>query len=188
MEVKFKETYEQRKAIKWKKFLWRVVRDRKKMWYSDYEALYLPKYCKSLISYNWKECSKCKKFKVWAFFSKSKHSSTWYSCDCLECRQGVKKVLRSDLNYRQKENEYKKQRRETKRWEMILKLDNIYYRDKQIIENRKIINKFKKISKKQATINKIDYLVSKWYDLDKMCKLYNISAWAYRTQAYKDNN
>lgn len=110
---------------------------------------------KTEIKDNWRVCTHCLQFKEWFLFSKDKTNKTWYTTNCLECRQNYKKEYRktyiwkiidknnhikkrADREYRQREyrlhKEYYQKNKEK------FKINNYYYKKnkKLIAEERKI--------------------------------------------------
>ena len=126
-----------------------------------------------------RECTRChrvmayKNFAVWAWWPNG------HTCDCLECRAKIKRERRVTGAYKKTEQEYRKNYKKREDQKLIEKLDNMYYCDKQIIKNRKIIQSVKKITRKQAVENKVEYLLSRWIPREILEKLYKFKARLY---------
>lgn len=132
---------------------------------------WLKKSSKTKITDTGRICTKCWCYKKWIDFSKDKNHKTWYSTQCLECRNKYKLEYRKKEWIREKELQYKKEHRTKEK----TKLDNIYYQDKQIIKNREILKQFKShlFLRKEAKENKINYFLNRWYDLNYLKKIFN---------------
>ena len=100
-----------------------------------------------------RECSKCWQFKEWNLFANDKSNKYWYTCNCLECRNKMKKeyrksymwkikdnnykiIKRADPNYRKQE--YKKHNEYVQKNKDKLKEKNRYKDNKKEVQKRKI--------------------------------------------------
>lgn len=77
-----------------------------------------------IIKENWRVCSKCKQFKEWNCFARTKEWINWYTCNCKECRNKMKADYRMRTNYT-KDHEYKLNKRNLKQWDQIYFQDDI---------------------------------------------------------------
>ena len=112
-------------------------------------------------------CTCCWVKKIWKDFSVDKHSKTWYTSNCKECRNKYKIAYRNE-EIRKKECEYKRQRRNTEVWMLKKELDNLYYPATR--QNRFIIWKR---NRKEALKTKLQWLYFyKWYDYKLLQKAY----------------
>lgn len=95
-------------------------------WYSKEDALNPESLIKeerrkrywTIITENWRVCSRCKKLKAWNEFARNKEWINWYTCNCKECRNEMKADYRKRTQYA-KDHEYKKNKRNLKEWDQI---------------------------------------------------------------------
>lgn len=80
---------------------------------------------KVIYTEEWRECSKCKKFKRWEEFAKNKLWTNWYTCNCKECRNEMKREYRLRTWYA-KDHEYKKNKRVLAIWDQIYFQDDVW--------------------------------------------------------------
>jgi len=134
----------------------------------------MPTKPKTRVTQTWRVCTECWIYKWFSFFSKSRGTKIWYSTKCKECRNKKHKEHRKNEEIRKQEIEYKKKFRETEIWKIKAKLDDIYYKDKVIMNNRKIIKQIKTPDqlRKMARECKISYFISKGYDINFLNKIY----------------
>jgi len=129
--LKHKELYEwynkqSENKVKRAKFISRVIQ----YWYSKEEAIKDINWMSfkrriknwTIINENWRVCSKCKQFKEWNWFARTKNWINWYTCNCKECRNKAKSEYRKRTNY-YKDHEYKKKKR------ILFIGDQIYFQD-----------------------------------------------------------
>jgi len=142
----------------------------------DFETSINPKSMqfKWKITEQWRVCSRCWKFKVWGEFNKDKTWTNHKVPYCKDCWIKYKAIFRSNEENKKRENEHKKEYRATERWKLIIKLDNIYYNDPQILNNRQILKKFHKPAelRKKANEDKFFYFLNKGYDEKLLIDLY----------------
>lgn len=125
-------------------YLWRALR----YWQDKETAIqkYIKIQWKSLIKWlindNGRECTKCKEYKTWSEYSKSKTWIKWYTGVCKQCRNTYKAEYRKITNY-SVDMEYKKRTRKLEIWQRlhfgVVKIDWVI----QPMEYRKVIEKKK---------------------------------------------
>ena len=101
-------------------------------WASREEALNCVDYLKkrkrerfwTVIKEDWRVCSKCKQFKEWNQFSKTRDWINWFSSNCKECRNKQKMEYRKRTQYA-KDHEYKIRKRNLNAWDQIYFQDDI---------------------------------------------------------------
>ena len=96
-----------------------------------------------IIKENWRVCSKCKQFKEWNCFARTKKWINWYTCNCKECRNKAKAEYRKRTNYA-KDHEYKKNKRNLTIWDQIYFQDDVWevldYKHKKWYTVKSILN------------------------------------------------
>ncbi len=125
-------------------YLWRVLR----YWYDKEIAIqkYIKLIWKSLIKWevtrDGRNCTKCGEYKLWLHFTKNKEWPKWYDSKCRNCKKILKKEYRDKTN-RQKDNEYRKNKRKLEIWKYIhlwiIQIDWVI----QPMEYRKVVDKKK---------------------------------------------
>lgn len=91
---------------KYETYMQRIVR----FGYSKEEAILLKdnrEKSKTLISEDWRVCTKCKIFKVWDLYHNSSRLSTWKCSQCIECRNEKKREYRKTIQWQIKDKNYK---------------------------------------------------------------------------------
>lgn len=102
----------------------------------DFNKIWKRKRYWTIITENWRVCSKCKQFKLRDEFARTKDWINWRTCNCKKCRNEMKADYRKRTQY-SKDHEYKKKKRNLNIW------DQIYFQD----DVREVIN----------------YKMKKWY-------------------------
>lgn len=128
--------------------------DRIKHWRQKKKVLKIKEY--------WRQCTHCLEFKSYKFFQKNRTIKTWYKPICKECM----KTKPYNKTYKVKDPERKKLRQ---------KLDDLYYKNPQIKKNRQILKTAEIYTIQNATKNKVERLLKKWYDRNLLVDLY----WRY---------
>ena len=120
-------------------------------WYSKEDALNPESLIKeerrkrywTIITENWRVCSRCKKLKAWNEFARNKEWINWYTCNCKECRNEMKADYRKKTNY-SKDHEYKKNKRNLKEWDQIYFQNDIreviWYKTKKWYTVKSVLN------------------------------------------------
>lgn len=150
--LKHKELYERYQKqddpkAKRSVFASRVLR----YWYSKEESLnpesiqkeWKRKRYWTIITENWRVCSRCKKLKAWNEFARNKEWINWYTCNCKECRNEMKAEYRKRTQYA-KDHEYKKNKRNLKEWDQIYFQNDIreviWYKTKKWYTVKSVLN------------------------------------------------
>ena len=122
-----------------------------------------------------RECSVCGEFKHWDYFSPEKIGINGRTSNCKECRNKKHREARKKKEINEAEKEYKRKHRETEIGKLQKTLDNIYYRDKQIMRNRAILRSiWEEINRGRAVEAKIDYFVNRGFKMDLLEKIYSV--------------
>lgn len=167
--MKYWEIIKYYRSYEWKKtnlanFYQRI----NKFWLTKEEAIKpLHRHIKTKFTIDWRICTQCWVKKLWSDFAKDKTWLNKRSPNCLECRNKNKIEYRKSKEVNEKEKEYKRLRRLKN--PMITKLDNIYYCNPTIKNNRKIIWK---VNRKQAFETKIQFLQNLWYEINYLLTIY----------------
>ena len=185
LHAKYKEQREYYDSYKYKKCPYPLFRARFVKWVPlDQSIRHLSLRIKSdRVNETGRECTKCKEFKHWVFFSKMSNGLNGHSTDCLDCRNLKHRKERMNKDLQEKEKQYKRDKRSTEEWKTKTFFDNIYYQDPRILKNREILKSVKwNIDKTESVKSKIEWLVNKWYDSKLISKLYNTDYF------FKNNN
>lgn len=67
----------------------------------------MPFKTKFKINKNWRQCTICNEYKQWSFYSKDKSNKYWYTNNCKDCRNILKKQYRQTWIWKIKEKNYK---------------------------------------------------------------------------------
>ena len=101
---------------------------------------------KTVIKSDWRVCTQCLQYKYWSYFARDKSNKHWRTVDCLECRNKRHREIRKKPEYKIKENDYKKQSRQTEIGKLQTKSYNLYY--KHFGHNRSILKKIWELPKR----------------------------------------
>ena len=117
------------------------------------------------IEWEWKVCSKCKVFKTWEYYAKDKHTNFWYTSNCKECRNLLKKEYRQTNEAKIKEKNYRIVKRLEKGYK---EKEKLRYREWQIkngerlsLYNKEYVAK-RKEHKKQVRKEYLQKVYKKW--------------------------
>lgn len=132
--LKHKELYEwytnqPEPKPKWSTFRARVTRYNLSKEYSIQNKLLMSDLKRKKYGCNitevWRKCSRCWVFKEWDKFSRTPNWINWYTCNCKDCRNEMKRAYRERTNG-QKDLEYREFKRHLKLWDQIYFSDDIW--------------------------------------------------------------
>ena len=167
-----KEIWKFYQSYEWKKCSYSTYTKRVYAWYSFEEAIikwHITK-IKNWISSEKKICKKCGGNK---HFSEFKKDWNWLTSKCKVCLREIAREYHK--KNRDKILSKKKERRQTELWRLKMKLDKIFYSDKNIKKVIQIEWKSKRV--KQATKGEIRkdkffYFLSRGYEKEFLTKIY----------------
>ena len=150
--LKHKELYEwynnqPEPKVKRAKFSSRVIQ----YWYSKEDAIKDIDYLKlgkrkrywTIVEENWRVCSRCKQFKEWNMFARTKDGINGRTSNCKQCRNEMKREYRLKTWYA-KDHEYKKNKRVLSIWDQIYFQDDVWevldYKHKKWYTVKSILN------------------------------------------------
>jgi hypothetical protein len=160
------------KNYEWEKPRYSCFWDRCSAWYTKEEAISInfksKKKLKTKATQLWRTCTKCKIHKTRSFFWKRTWVETWHRSSCLACDKIYNDKYRTQDRVREKRNLKEKIRRETIAKDYYL-IDQLYYNDPIIKNNRKILKNFKQRNKnwKEIKISKFHFIKNNWWFMKK---------------------
>jgi hypothetical protein len=160
-----KELYD---TYEWKKVCYSTFYKRYKKWIplEDCFKIWHRAKIKNNINAYWRICTKCWVYKIWKEFFK-----TW--CVCKECSSIIKKEYH--IKNRDIILQKKKEKRKTELWKLRMKLDWIFYNDKNIKRIISLEPKYKREKRKHnwdIMKDKFFYFLDRWWERSLLKKIY----------------
>lgn len=118
----------------WDKVNWKTFKRRYFSWWSKEEAIKKePNIIKGTHlkkTENWRQCSKCLKFKIWNNFAKKrdKPNNNYRTTDCKACRREIQKQKKQDKNFNNKVRANTRNYRRSERWKKVQEVNRIFYK------------------------------------------------------------